>query len=69
MRTAFVYAEQVGARAVVQVDADGQHDPRDIPRPWRNSGDHSVVIGERFGDDGYHVRGPTPLGDELWRRW
>lgn len=61
MRTAFLYAEQVGARAVVQVDADGQHDPRDIPRLVEELDDYSIVIGERFGDDGYRVRGP--------RRW
>lgn len=61
MRTAFLYAEQVDADAVVQVDADGQHDPRDIPRLVEQLGQHSVVIGDRFADGEYQVKGP--------RRW
>ncbi len=32
MRTAFLYAHREGFDAVVQVDADGQHDPADPAR-------------------------------------
>jgi glycosyltransferase involved in cell wall biosynthesis len=62
MRTAFLYAEQEGMDAVVQVDADGQHNPEDIPRLLERLDHKSVVIGARFaGRSSYPVRGP--------RRW
>lgn len=61
MRTAFLYAEQMHADALVQVDADGQHDPRDIPRLVEQLDRYSVVIGDRFADGGYPIKGP--------RRW
>jgi glycosyltransferase involved in cell wall biosynthesis len=59
MRTAFLYAEQEGMAAVVQVDADGQHDPAEIPRLLDGLENSSVVIGARFAGRGsYPVRGP-----------
>jgi glycosyltransferase involved in cell wall biosynthesis len=61
MRTAFLYAQQIGAEAVVQVDADGQHDPEDIPRLVAALTENSVVIGERFSGDGYRIAGPRRL--------
>lgn len=54
MRTAFRYAREHGFDAVIQVDADGQHDPAQIPvlLAAANEG-AAVVIGARFaaGDD------------------
>ena len=57
MRTGFLYASRHGYRAVVQVDADGQHDAADVRRlldEIDNGAD--VVIGARFAGIGdYHV--------------
>lgn len=59
MRTAFLYAEQEGMAAVVQVDADGQHDPEEIPRLLDRLDENSIVIGARFAGRGsYPVHGP-----------
>lgn len=62
MRAGFRFAIEHGYDAVVQVDADGQHDPRDVPRLVAALAEADVVIGARFADrEGYDVRGP--------RRW
>lgn len=62
MRTAFLYAQHNDYPVVVQVDADGQHDPADIPALVAALDSASVVIGSRFAGKGdYRVRGP--------RRW
>ncbi len=75
MRAGFKYARRAGFEVVVQVDADGQHDPRHIPDLLERldtsgtsangsspAGSADVVIGARFSDgDHYPVRGP--------RRW
>ena len=61
MRTAFLYARENGYDAVVQVDADGQHLPAFIPQLVAALDESSVVVGSRFHDDDYSVRGP--------RRW
>jgi len=59
MRTAFLYALQEGVDAVVQVDADGQHDPSYIPDLLSALDHAAVVVGARFAGRGdYHVRGP-----------
>ncbi len=62
MRAAFIYARRRGFDAVVQVDADGQHDPGQIPELLAALDGASIVIGARFAGAGnYRVRGP--------RRW
>ena len=62
MRAGFRYALAEGYDVVVQVDADGQHDPREVPRLVERLAHCDVVIGARFADHGdYAVRGP--------RRW
>ncbi len=64
MRAGFVYAVENGYDAVVQVDADGQHDPHDIARIVEAAVAESadIMIGARFAGTGaYTVRGP--------RRW
>ncbi len=62
MRTAFLYAKREGYTALVQVDADGQHDPADLDRLIAGLGTADIVVGTRFHPDStYHVSGP--------RRW
>ncbi len=62
MRAGFRYALAEGYDVVVQVDADGQHNPREVPRVVQRLQHADVVIGARFADEGtYEVRGP--------RRW
>jgi len=62
MRTAFLHAQRGGYQAMVQVDADGQHDPADLDRVLDGLADADVVVGTRFHPDSmYFVGGP--------RRW
>lgn len=62
MRAGFRYAVEQHYDVVVQVDADGQHDPRDVPLIVERLATSDVVIGARFAGTGaYDVRGP--------RRW
>ncbi|MDD2859163.1 MAG: glycosyltransferase family 2 protein [Candidatus Nanopelagicales bacterium] len=62
MRTAFLYAKREGYSALVQVDADGQHDPADLDRVLDGLADADVVVGTRFHPNSmYFVGGP--------RRW
>lgn len=56
LRTAFLYAKAHDFDAVVQVDADGQHDPVQAKRLLGALGRASVVVGSRFLDaDSYPV--------------
>ena len=59
MRAGFLYAARHGYAAVIQVDADGQHDPADVPRLLAELDDGAdVVIGARFAGVGdYKVGG------------
>lgn len=63
MRTGYRYAWRYGYDAAVQIDADGQHDPRFLPSMLAQLDHTDVVIGARFAHDGdrYVARGP--------RRW
>lgn len=62
MRAGFLYALRNGYDGVVQVDADGQHDPVHIARLLDRLEQADVVVGSRFAGSGtYQVRGP--------RRW
>ena len=62
MRTAFLYARREGYTSLVQVDADAQHDPQEIPSLLDALRDSDVVVGTRFHEgSSYVVRGP--------RRW
>ncbi len=62
MRTAFLFAQREGYEALVQVDADGQHDPADLDRVLDGLKDADVVVGTRFHSESmYFVGGP--------RRW
>jgi glycosyltransferase involved in cell wall biosynthesis len=67
MRAGFTYAQRMGYQRAVQVDADGQHDPAQIPLllDRLDAGDVDIVIGARFADAGdYEVRGPR-----RWAMW
>lgn len=62
MRTAFLFAQREGYQAVVQVDADGQHDPADLDKLIAGLDEADIVVGTRFHPDStYFVGGP--------RRW
>lgn len=52
LRCGFRYAVERGFELVVQVDADGQHDPTDIPRLLERmrATDADMVVGSRFLD-------------------
>lgn len=62
MRTGFRFAVENGFDCVVQVDADGQHDPCAIPALIAALDTADLVMGARFAGEGdYAARGP--------RRW
>lgn len=62
MRCGFRFALERGYRTVVQIDADGQHDPGCVPELLARLSDHDLVMGARFAGKGdYEARGP--------RRW
>jgi glycosyltransferase involved in cell wall biosynthesis len=59
LRTGFRYALRHDYDVVVQVDADGQHDPKEVQALLRGLDDADVVIGSRFAGKGsYKARGP-----------
>ena len=62
MRTAFLFAQREGYQALVQVDADGQHDATDLDQLLLGLADSDIVVGTRFHpESAYFVGGP--------RRW
>lgn len=62
MRAAFLYAKREGYKALVQVDADGQHDPADLDHLLDGLNEADIVVGTRFHPNSmYFVGGP--------RRW
>ncbi len=63
MRTGYRHALRHGYDVAVQIDADGQHDPRFLPSLIAGLEDADIAIGARFARSGdpYVVRGP--------RRW
>jgi len=62
MRLGFRYALENGYSTVVQIDADGQHDPASVPEMLTHLNEVDIVIAARFAGVGaYHARGP--------RRW
>jgi glycosyltransferase involved in cell wall biosynthesis len=66
MRAGFRYARANGYDYVVQVDADGQHNPADVPALIRALQDVDIAIGARFAGEGeYRVRGPRSWAMKL----
>jgi glycosyltransferase involved in cell wall biosynthesis len=65
LQTGYKYALAAGADYVVQMDADGQHDPRDVPRLAAPilRGECDLVIGSRFlAPTGYEMGMTRTLG-------
>lgn len=59
MRAGFKYADRNGYDTVIQVDADGQHNPADIGLVLSGLERADISIGARFADRGdYSVSGP-----------
>ena len=71
LQTGYKWAERGGYAFVVQMDADGQHDPADVIRllaPLR-SGSAEVVIGSRFvARSGYRMGPVRAAGRALFQR-
>jgi glycosyltransferase involved in cell wall biosynthesis len=62
LRAGFRYAVRYGYPVAVQVDADGQHDPGQIPALLAALDEADLVIGARFaGASDYEVRGARRL--------
>jgi hypothetical protein len=69
LQTLYKYALQSGADLVVQLDADGQHDPAEIPRVAAPvaSGECDLAIGSRFVARSDYRMGPVRgLGRRLF---
>jgi glycosyltransferase involved in cell wall biosynthesis len=70
LQTGYKYALQTKAAVLVQMDADGQHDPwqvRDIAAPVVR-GEYDLVLGSRFLEPGtYRMTLPQSLGRYLFR--
>lgn len=59
MRTGFRYAIENGFTNVVQIDSDGQHDPRGVPALLAELATADLVLGARFAGTGdYRTSGP-----------
>ncbi|GII22258.1 glycosyltransferase family 2 protein [Planosporangium mesophilum] len=58
-RLGYLYALRNNYDVAVQLDADGQHDPRNVPLLIDALETSDLVIGARFAGEGeYHARGP-----------
>jgi glycosyltransferase involved in cell wall biosynthesis len=70
LQTGYKYALAVDAPFLVQMDADGQHDPREVPTLLAplERGECDLVVGSRFlSDTGYHMGALRRLGRGLFR--
>ena len=67
MRLGFKYAVKNGYQSVIQVDADGQHVPREIDSILSQLASFDVVIGSRFaaGASGFEVAGSRRIAMRL----
>lgn len=62
MRAGYTYAQRFDYDQAIQLDADGQHDPRNVPLVLAGLERANISIGARFAGRGeYEARGP--------RRW
>ena len=65
MRLGFKYALENGFENVVQIDADGQHDPKSVLALLEALNSADLVIGARFaGEESYKITGPR-----RWAMW
>ena len=70
LQTGYKYALERGAAVLVQMDADGQHDPADIPALLAavEHGDCDLVVGSRFlGRGDYRMGALRTLGRHLFQ--
>ena len=70
VQTGFLYARNEGYDAVVRLDGDGQHDPKDIPRLLEPvlQGEADAAIGSRFlGETEYRGSIPRIFGIRFFR--
>jgi len=59
MRAGFLYARENGFHNVIQIDSDGQHDPRGVAALLAQLDSADLVLGARFAGEGdYKVHGP-----------
>lgn len=65
LQTGYRFALRHGYDAVLQLDADGQHDPLSIPRLLAALHDADVVVGSRFLDPGSY-RPPLARRVGMW---
>jgi glycosyltransferase involved in cell wall biosynthesis len=65
LQTGYRFALRHGYDAVLQLDADGQHDPSSIPRLLAALHDADVVVGSRFLDPGSY-RPPAARRAGMW---
>ncbi len=65
LQTGYRYALRHGYDAVLQLDADGQHDPSSIPRLVAALSDADVVVGSRFLQGGSY-RPPLARRLGMW---
>ena len=69
LQTGYRYALSRRATCVVQMDADGQHDPADVPRlaaPVLGR-ECELAIGSRFREAGYRMSAAKRLGRDVFR--
>jgi glycosyltransferase involved in cell wall biosynthesis len=63
VQTGYLYAQEHGYEVAVQIDGDGQHDPRyidDLLRCLQGDADLNMVTGSRFLEDGEGHRSSAP---------
>lgn len=70
LQTGYKYAIRAGASLLVQMDADGQHDPRDVPALAEpvERGEFDLAVGSRFlGPGGYEMGAARSAGRSFFR--
>lgn len=67
LRDGFAAVIARGADRIVQLDADGQHRPQDVPAMLDALDDHDVVVGSRFAGSGYEMDPARRIGIALCR--
>lgn len=71
LQTGYKYARTVGAELLVQMDADGQHDPVHLPKLLEpiEAGEADLVIGSRFlKDTAYEMSFARTIGRKLFQK-
>ena len=69
LQTGFALARSEGRRAVLTIDADGQHDPAEIPKLVEEHRRHpdALIVGVRHFDDGMPRR--SQIGNRISTFW